>query len=147
MRSRLGLISLLLAMSLASGACAAPKPGPVLHCRHPLATTGSADALPGSITAQLKPWMALHGERWSATDAISPGELTAGFLWAARWSGDWIVAYRSGGIACCSNRTNLFIPHAGSFQQIIPQAGAPDDFGDVTCKGIDAVLDAYGTQR
>jgi hypothetical protein len=148
MRSRPGLIGLLLAAGLATGAGAAPGPAP--HCRHPLTTIGSADGLPPSITAQVRPWMALHGERWNNTDAISPGELTAGFLWAAHWNGDWIVAFRSGGIACCNNRFGLFLPTASggaSYRQVMPAAGSPDLFGDVSCKGVDAAFDAYAGRR
>jgi hypothetical protein len=148
MRPRPELIGLLLAAGLATGACAAP--GPAMPCRHPLTTIGSADALPRSIIAQVHPWMALHGERWDNTDAVSPGELTAGFLWAGRWNADWIVAFRSGGIACCSNRFGLFTPTtpgAASYRQILPEVGAPDLFGDVSCKGVDAALDAYAGRR
>ena len=147
---RPAVIGLLLAASLATGACAAPKPGPALHCRHTLTTIGSADGLPPSVVTQLRPWMALHGEHWNRTDAISPGELTAGFLWAARWNADWLVAFTSGGVACCSNRLGLFVPAApGSvaYHQVLPKVGGPDLFGDVGCKGIDAVLDAYAGRR
>jgi hypothetical protein len=146
MRPRPELIGLLLAASLATGACAAPKPGPALHCRHPLTTIGSADGLPASITTQVRPWMALHGERWNDTDSITPGDLTASFLWAARSTGDWIVAYKVGGIACCSNRFALFKPVGTGYQQVLAPSGAPDSFGDASCKGLDAALGAYGTR-
>jgi hypothetical protein len=150
MRSRSAVFGLLLAVGLASSACAAPKPGPALHCRHPLTTIGSADGLPPSLTAQLRPWMALHGERWNRTDSIIQGDLTASFLWAARWNGDWIVAFTSGGIACCSNRFGLFLsgpPGGSAYRQVLPQPGEPDYFGDTTCKGIDAALDAHAGRR
>jgi hypothetical protein len=142
-----GLIAPLLAVGLATNACAAPKAGPAMHCRHPLATTGSADSLPASVTTQLRTWMALHGESWNRTDAITPGELTAGFLWAASWNGDWVIAYSVGGIACCSTRLALFVPGPAAYRWVTPASGAPDNFGDATCKGIDAVLDAYGAHR
>ena len=146
MRPRPELIGLLLAASLATGACAAPKGGPALHCRHSLSTIDAADGLPPSIGAQLRPWMALHGERWNATDSITPGDLTAKFLWAARSHGDWIVAYKVGGIACCSNRFAFFKPVGTGYQQALAPSGAPDYFGDASCKGLDAALDAYGTR-
>jgi hypothetical protein len=142
------LIGLLLALGVTTGACAAAKPGPAMHCRHPLATIGSADGVPGSITNQVKGWMALHGERWNDTDSISRGDLTASFLWAARSNADWIVAFRSGGIACCSTRFVLFKPAAvgaSTYRMFTPPNGAPDDFGDASCKGVDAALSAYGT--
>jgi hypothetical protein len=152
MSARRELIGLLLAVGMAAGACAAApsKPGPAMHCRHPLATVGSADGLPGPVAGQLRSWMALHGEAWNRTDAITPGELTAGFLWAGQWNGDWVIAYRVGGIACCSTRLALFTPSASggaSYRWVTPPTGAPDNFGDASCKGIDAVLDAYGTHR
>ena len=59
----------------------------------------------------LRPWIALHGERWNHTDVDRlPDERTAGFLWAAHSGPDWIVAYRVGGIACCSTRFALLLP-------------------------------------
>jgi hypothetical protein len=139
----------MLALSVAASACAASKPGPALHCRHALTTFGAADSLPAPIASQLKPWMALHGERWNRTDSIMRNDLTAGFLWAARSNADWVVAYSVGGVACCNTRFGLFKPTAAGrgYQQVIPQSGAPDQVGDATCKGIDAVLDAYGTRR
>jgi hypothetical protein len=148
MRPRPEVIGLLLAAGLASGACAAP--GPAMHCRHPLTAIGSADGLPPSITAQVRPWMALHGERWNNTDAISPGERTAGFLWAAHSNANWIVAFRSGGIACCNNRFGLFLPTTpggASYRQVLPAAGSPDLFGDTSCTGVDAALDTYAARR
>ncbi|HXQ15908.1 MAG TPA: hypothetical protein VN814_14935 [Caulobacteraceae bacterium] len=147
MRAGATSIGLLLAVGLVTSACAAPKPGPELHCRHPLATVGAADGLPPTLLAQLHPWMALHGERWNDTDSIMPGDLTASFLWAAHWNGDWMVAFRSGGIACCHDRFALFVPGGPGLRMVLPPSGAPDDFGDVTCKGLDAALDAYGTGR
>jgi hypothetical protein len=143
------LAALLLAMAAGTNACAAAKPGPALHCRHSLTTYGAADSLPTAIASQLRPWMALRGERWNRTDSIMRGDLTAGFLWAAKAKADWIVAYSVGGVACCSTRFGLFKPTAAGrgYQQVIPQPGAPDNFGDASCKGIDAVLDAYGTRR
>ena len=150
MRPRPELIGLLLAAGLATAACAATQPGPPMHCRHPLTAIGSADGLPASIIAQVHPWMALHGERWNRTDAVSPGELTAGFLWAAHSNASWIVAFRSGGIACCSNRFGLFLPATpggASYREVLPAAGSPDLFGDISCKGVDAALDTYAGRR
>jgi hypothetical protein len=148
MSRRLGLISLLLAVGLATNACAAAaKPGPAMHCRHPLATFSSADNLPGPVTAELRTWMALHGERTNKTDSISPGELVASFLWSAQWNGDWIVAYSIGGIECCHTRLALYAPKGGGYGRVTPPLGGPDIFGDASCKGIDAVLDGYGAHR
>jgi hypothetical protein len=139
------LIGLLLALGLATGAPAA-SPGPPSPCRHPLASVASPDELPATVIASLKPWLAMHGEPWNATDSVSRGDLRARYLWAARSSGDWIVAYGVGGITCCSVRLALFTPAASGFKQVIPPRGGPDKFGDATCKGVDAVLDAYGTR-
>jgi hypothetical protein len=150
MKAHPGLIGLLLALGLATSACAAPKPGPALHCRHPVATIGSPDGLPGSVVTLIKPWMALHGERWNDTDSIMPSDLTASFLWAGRWDGDWIVAFKSGGIACCHSRFGLFVPvtpGSANFRLVLLPSGAPDDFGDTSCKGLDAALNTYGTPR
>ena len=49
MMARRGLLALLLAVGFATNACAAPKPGPALHCRHPLTTIGSAAGLYGFL--------------------------------------------------------------------------------------------------
>jgi hypothetical protein len=121
------------------------KPHPALACRHPLQWATSPADLPADVTRQLSTWMALHGERWNKTDAISQGDLTAQYLWAAQSGGDWIVGFESGGVACCSTRFNLFAAKAGGgYDWVTPPIGAPDYYGDPTCKGIDGAIDAYG---
>jgi hypothetical protein len=148
MSSASRLTALVLALGLAAPAGAATPPA--LHCRHPLATTGAAADLPASVAAQLRPWMALHGERWNGGDSISRGDLTSGFLWAAHGNGNWVVAYTVGGISCCHTRFALFTPAApgsAGYRWIMPTKGAPDYFGDASCGGLDAALDAYGARR
>ena len=139
------LIGLLLAAGLAMDAHAAPE-GPPSPCRHPLTSVAAPDQLPAAIVASLKPWLSMHGEPWNATDSVSRGDLIGRYLWAARSSGDWIVAYGVGGVTCCNVRLALFTPAGTGFKRVIPPRGAPDLLGDATCKGIDAVLDAYGAR-
>ena len=146
MKARQRLIGgLLMAAVLATSGHAAPA-GPPSQCRHPLASVASPDQLPASIIASLKPWLAMHGEPWNATDSVSRGDLIGRYLWAARSGGDWIVAYGVGGVTCCGVRLALFTPAASGFKRAIPPRGGPDIFGDATCKGVDAVLDSYGTR-
>jgi hypothetical protein len=121
--------------------------GPPASCRHPLVPIASAAALPPPVAAPLRSWMALRGERWNATDAISPGELTAGYQWAVRSGPDWIVAYKVGGISCCSIRFSLLVPRGGGYGQVLPSRDRPDWFGDPSCAGIDAALSAYAGGR
>ncbi|MFI4934553.1 MAG: hypothetical protein ACHP7N_08040 [Caulobacterales bacterium] len=143
--ARLASAALLAGWVVAGSAQAA---APALHCRHPLTMAASAADLPAAVTASLRKWMALHGEAWSRSDAIGPGQLTAGFDWAARSGKSWIVAYTVGGIACCRQRFNLFVAEAASpYHDVIPPAGRPDYFGDVSCAGIDPALDAYASAR
>ena len=112
-------------------------------CRHPLTPVSSADAIPAAAAAPLHPWMALHGERWNGGDAITPGAPVAGFLWAAHHGPNWIVAYKVGGVSCCSTRFALIAPQGGRYVQAVPAKGRPDWFGDASCAGIDAALTAY----
>ena len=118
-----------------------------LHCRHFLATVGSAGDLPYPIVQLIKSWMVLRGEAWNHTDARRLGELSAGFSWAAQWSGNWIVAYDVGGIACCHTRFALFAPvgdvREGRYREVTPSSGKTDPFDHADCAGIDAALDAY----
>jgi hypothetical protein len=116
-------------------------------CRRPLTPVASADAIPPAVTAPLK-WIAFHGERWNNTDVVTPGERTAGFLWAAHAGPDWIVAYRVGGIACCSTRFTLLLPKGGAYAPVTPAYPSKTDwFGDASCAGIDAALSAYAGGR
>jgi len=115
-------------------------------CRHPLTPVPSAAAIPAAVTAPLK-WIAFHGEGWNATDVVTPGTPTAGYLWAAHSGLNWIVAYKVGGIACCSTRFALLTPRSGGYAQVIPAQGRPDWFGDASCAGIDAALSAYAGGR
>ena len=131
---------------LTVSAAGAGHAAPALRCRHPL-TMVSAVALPPAVARPLSSWMALHGEPWSKGDAVSPGELIAGFEWAANSGADWIVAYRVGGIACCSTRFALMVPRGAAYAQVIPPSGGTDWFGQPTCAGIDPALDAYGNRR
>ncbi len=121
--------------------------GAPVGCRHPLAPAASADAIPSAVTASLK-WIAFHGEGWNHTDVVTPGERTAGFLWAAHAGADWIVAYRVGGIACCSTRFTLLLPKGGGYAPVTPAYSSKTDwFGDASCAGIDAALSAYAGGR
>ena len=116
-------------------------------CRHALTPIASSSALPGPVTAPLRPWMALHGEAWNPTDVVTPGALTAGYEWGAHAGPYWIVAYKVGGIACCSTRFALLVPRGGGYEQVVPAVGRPDWFGDASCAGIDAALGAYAGGR
>ena len=127
-------------MAVALGAGPALAGADLLHCHHPLAAL-PATALPADIAAALAPWMALHGEAWNRTDAISLHERTAGFLWAAKSGPAWIVAYSSGGIACCATRLAGFVPAAGGHRQTM---SAPEALQDATCHDIDAFVDRSG---
>jgi hypothetical protein len=117
--------------------------------RHLLAPVASAAALPPAVATPLRSWMALRGERWNSTDSIGPGELTAGYEWAGRSGANWIVAYKVGGVACCSTRFTLLVPHGDGYVQatVLPGRDRPDWFGDPSCAGIDAALSAYAGGR
>jgi hypothetical protein len=117
-------------------------------CRHPLTPVPSAAAIPAAVTAPLK-WIAFHGESWNATDVVTPGSLTAGYEWAARSGSNWIVAYKVGGIACCSTRFTLLLPKGAAYAPVIPAypSKTPDWFGDASCAGIDAALSTYAGGR
>jgi hypothetical protein len=136
------LAAFLLSLAPALAHAAAPT-----SCKHPLVPIASAAALPPAVAAPLRSWMALRGERWNSTDAIGPGELTAGYQWAARSGPDWIVAYKVGGISCCSIRFALLVPQGGGYLQVVPARGRPDWFADPSCAGIDAALTAYAGGR
>ncbi len=139
-----------LAASVATSASGGPAAPAAMHCRHPLAMAASASELPVTVIAALHPWMALRGERWNRTDAMMAGDLTAGFTWAARSGGTWIVAYSVGGIACCRTRFAAFVPagKAGSgFRQVVDPADKTDEFGNASCVGIDRFLDAHPPAR
>ena len=116
-------------------------------CRHPLAPAASVDAIPPAVTAPLT-WIAFHGEHWNSTDVVTPGARTGLFLWAARSGADWIVAYKVGGIACCSTRFTLLLPKGGAYAPVTPAYPSKTDwFGDAGCAGIDAALSAYAGGR
>lgn len=117
-------------------------------CHHPLTPVASANAVPSAVTGAL-PWIAFHGEPWNATDAITPGSRNGAYQWGARFGANWIVAYKVGGIACCSTRFFLFIPRGmgGGYIQAVRYPDQPDWFGDPTCAGIDAALAAYAGAR
>jgi hypothetical protein len=121
--------------------------GPPASCRHPLVPISSSSALPAPVAAPLRAWMALHGERWNATDDVTPGALVASYEWAARSGPDWIVAYKVGGISCCKTRFALLKPQGAAYAQVVPARGRPDWFGDASCAGIDAALSAYAGSR
>jgi hypothetical protein len=141
MRGWAGLIGLLVAAALANDVRAAQPPAQ--GCRHPLALAHSAADLPPTVTASLRPWMALHGEAWNNGDALEPHDLTASYAWAARSGKAWIVAYAAGGRICCRTRFALFTAGGQAYRQVVPPVGRPDYFGDVSCAGIDPALDAY----
>jgi hypothetical protein len=130
---------------VATKAFCAPPP---LNCRHPLSVTTSSSDLPPLVAKDLSSWMALHGEPWNDTDSVSPGQLTANFLWATHSAHSWVVAYSVGGYSCCHTRFRLFVgsrvPSFG-YWPITPALGGgqPDFFGVATCVGIDAALDTY----
>ena len=142
MRAAAALAATLACLAPTIGHAAAPA-----GCRHPLTPVASSAALPPAVAAPLKSWMALRGERWNATDAIGRGDLTAGYLWAARSGPNWIVAYKVGGISCCSTRFALLLPQGGRYVQAVPARARPDWFGDVSCAGVDAALAAYAEAR
>jgi hypothetical protein len=142
MRAAAALAAIIFSLAPALAHAGAPA-----GCRHPLTPIPSAAAIPPAAAAPLHPWMALHGERWNVSDDITPGTPTAGFLWAARAGSDWIVAYKVGGISCCSTRFALIVPQGGRYVQVTPARGRPDWFGDASCAGVDAALTAYAGNR
>jgi hypothetical protein len=140
MRRATLLAAAALAVGLAAGEAAAAPPA--LRCRHTLAMARSSADLPPSVTASLRPWMALRGERWSKTDAVGPGTLVAGYQWGARSGPIWLVAYRVGGIACCRTRFAVFKPQGAGYRWLTKGLAQPDFAQQVTCADVDRLLDS-----